>query len=330
MQTEIIGEELATPRAVEELRADGVVALPTETVYGLAGAALVPTAVAKIFQAKDRPKFNPLIVHLPDIGWLEKVAHVDPETKEIVDGLTRAFWPGPFTIVLPKTDLVPDLVTAGLNTVAVRMSAHPVFQKVIRAFGRPLAAPSANRFGRISPTIAQDVESELGGRIPLIVDGGRTTHGIESTVVAVPAGYIEILRPGPITDEALRGMGFQPMNRQGADVTAGPLRSPGMLPTHYSPATPLRVVDRAGSFQSDSVQKLGLLAWRPVEKPERFACIRYLTETGDLREAAANLFRALRELDDAGLDLIVAERVPNEGLGGAINDRLNRAAGSRG
>jgi len=189
------------------LRRGELVILPTETVYGLAADALSATAVAKIFETKQRPHFDPLIVHLPGPDWLEKIAVIKGDARPLIERLATAFWPGPLTMVLPKTEWIPSLVTAGLTTVAVRMSAHPIFREVVQSFGQPLAAPSANRFGRISPTTAADVLEELVGRIPLIVDGGSTTHGIESTVIAPRGGVIEILRPGPITREELESFG---------------------------------------------------------------------------------------------------------------------------
>jgi L-threonylcarbamoyladenylate synthase len=329
------GRVLAEPAIAEVARLLGageIVALPTETVYGLAADALNAVAVAKIFEAKERPRFDPLIVHLPDQSWFEEVVNVDTPDNELVQKLANAFWPGPFTMVLPKKALVPDIVTAGLDTVAVRISAHPVFGEIIRAFGRPLAAPSANRFGRISPTTAEHVLDELGGRIPLIVDGGPTMHGLESTIVWVQHGKIAILRRGPVTADDLRGSGFRPEEeKQGrgnwleADATT-PLRAPGQLPSHYAPATPLRLVNHAEAFVSPPNQRVGLVAWNLVSAKEKFAAIRYLSAKQDLREAAANLFRYLRELDAGNLDLIVAERVPEKGLGAAINDRLRRAA----
>src|SRR5919109_124408 len=186
--------EKAISIAVELLRKGEIVALPTETVYGLAADALNPIAVAKIFEAKGRPRFDPLIVHLPDRNWLEKVVDLRDEDRQLVLKLAAKFWPGPLTIVLPRKTIVPEIVTAGLDTVAVRVSAHPVFAEIVRAFGAPLAAPSANRFGRISPTTAQHVFDELSGRVRLIIDGGATPHGIESTIVAVRNGKIDILR----------------------------------------------------------------------------------------------------------------------------------------
>jgi len=305
--------------AVELLRSGEVVALPTETVYGLAADALNSIAVAKIFEAKGRPHFDPLIVHLPDRDWLEKVADIPAQDRQSILKLAEKFWPGPFTIVLPKQKIVPDIVTAGLDTVAVRISAHPVFAEIIRAFGAPLAAPSANRFGRVSPTTAQHVFDELSGRVPLIVDAGPTPHGIESTIVAVHDGKIDILRRGPITADQLSGFGRVEIATERERISA-----PGQLPSHYAPKTPLRFVEDLKSFKSE--KRCGLLAWNPAKKDERFVAIRNLSERQDLREAAANLFRYLRELDALDVDLIVAERVPETGLGAAILDRLQRAS----
>jgi len=222
---------------------------------------------------------------------------------------------------LPKSEIIPDIVTAGLDTVAVRISSHPVFAQIIRVFGRPLAAPSANRFGRVSPTTAQHVCDELDGRIPLIVDGGPTAHGIESTIVAVRDDKIHILRRGPITTEQLSKFGK-------IDIVApiGRVSVPGQLPTHYAPRTPLRLIEDAGGFSPEKNQRVGLLAWNAVKLEKNFAIVRCLSDRQDLRQAAANLFCHLRELDQSDLDLIVAEQVPDRGLGAAIMDRLQRAA----
>jgi L-threonylcarbamoyladenylate synthase len=315
--------EISTDRtaAVELLRNGEIVALPTETVYGLAADALNPIAVAKIFEAKERPRFDPLIVHLPDRDWLEKIDVVAPQDRQLILQLTEKFWPGPFTMLLPKRDVVPDIVTAGLDTVAVRISAHAVFSEIIRELGKPLAAPSANRFGRISPTTAQHVADELGGRIPLIVDAGPTSHGIESTIVAIRGRKIDILRRGPVTDEQLAQFGPVAFVASHKKISA-----PGQLPSHYAPKTPLRLVDDVQSFALEASQRAALLAWTPVEKDERFVAVRNLSAQQNLREAGANLFRYLRELDELDVDLIVAERVPPQGLGAAILDRLQRAA----
>ena len=329
MKTVISTDRVA---AVELLRKSDVVALPTETVYGLAAKALNPITVAKIFEVKERPRFDPLIVHLPNREWLERIVDVPASDQQLIGKMVDKLWPGPFTIILPKRDIVPDIVTAGLDTVAVRLCAHPVFAEIVGELDEPLAAPSANRFGRVSPTTAQHVLDELDGRIPLIVDAGPTEHGIESTIVALRDGRIAVLRSGPITHEQLS---------QFADIVSVTLiqriSAPGQLPSHYMPTTPLRLIDNAEAFPPQKKQRVGLLAWsgafpRPTSPQletrfsEAFAAVRNLSDRGDLREAASNLFRYLRELDALGLDLIIAERVPSRGLGAAIMDRLERAS----
>jgi len=325
--------EISTDRnaAVELLRNGQVVALPTETVYGLAADALNPIAVTKIFEAKGRPRFDPLIVHLPEQDWLEKIADLPAlataspsdggQDRQLILQLGKKFWPGPLTMILPKRGIVPEIVTAGLDTVAVRISAHPAFAEIIRAFGKPLAAPSANRFGRISPTTAEHVLDELDGHISLVIDAGPTTHGIESTIVAVRDGKIDILRRGPVTSEQLSAFGKVDIAKEREKISA-----PGQLPSHYAPKTPLRIVDDLKSFAPERNKRCALLAWNPVKNDERFGAVRNLSEKQDLREAAANLFRSLRELDELDLDLIVAERVPGQELGAAILDRLQRAS----
>lgn len=331
MQTDVLPTFTTTERAealthaVALLRRGDLVALPTETVYGLAANALDPIAVAKIFEAKERPRFDPLIVHLPNREWLERIASVPAKHRQVIGKLADKFWPGALTLVLPKRKIVPDIVTAGLDTVAVRLSAHPVFAEIVGELNEPLAAPSANRFGRVSPTTARHVLDELDGRIPLIIDGGPTEHGIESTIVAVQGGKIAILRRGPITHEEL--------SEFAEVVTAAETRrisAPGQLPSHYAPTTPLRLIHNAEDFFPQTDQRVGLLAWESnggsAAIRERFAAVRNLSKRQDLREAAAKLFRYLRELDALGLDLIVAERVPVDGLGAAILDRLARAS----
>jgi L-threonylcarbamoyladenylate synthase len=312
---------MAIEKAGMLLRGSEIVALPTETVYGLAADALNWIAVAKIFEAKERPRFDPLIVHLPDRDWLEKVVDLPAQDRQLILKLADACWPGPFTMVLPKREIVPEIVTAGLDTVAVRVSVHPVFSEIIRALGKPLAAPSANRFGRTSPTTAQDVLDELKERIPLIIDAGPTLHGIESTIVAIRAGGIHILRYGPITEEQLSEFG-----KIDNVASAEKVSAPGQMPTHYAPKTLLRLIEDINSFVPNRNQRIGLLAWNPVESRKNFAAVRCLSERQDLGEAAANLFRYLRELDAEDVDLIVAEQVPDRGLGAAIMDRLRRAA----
>ena len=323
--------------AVELLRQGETVALPTETVYGLAADALNPIAVTKIFEAKQRPRFDPLIVHLPNREWVEKIADLPEHGRQLISKLADTFWPGPFTIVLPKRGTVPEIVTAGLDTVAMRISAHPVFSEIVYVFGKPLAAPSANRFGRVSPTTAQHVLEELDKRIPLIIDGGPTQHGLESTIATVRANSIDILRQGPITARQLSE--FADVNIVAS--SSRKIAAPGQLPSHYAPKTALYLIDSADSFFPEKNQRVGLLAWHPISRKGdlqivqrgigdrrslKFAAVRALSVRQDLREAAANLFRYLRELDMLGLDVIVAERVPSQGLGAAILDRLERAS----
>ncbi len=315
MKTRIVPPD-AVGEVVGALRAGAAVALPSETVYGLAADALDGVAVAKIFEAKERPFFDPLIVHVADLAGLGRIAELG---GGLVGKLMEEFWPGPLTFILPRRAAVPDLVTAGLETVAVRCPAHPLFREVLQALGRPLAAPSANRFGRISPTTAAHVESELGGRIPLILDGGPSGHGLESTIVRVRDGVIEVLRPGPVTMEMLRRHAPVELTRN----FAGQPLVPGALPSHYAPRTPLVLAENPTA----DAPAWGLLAWRTPPEGHGFARVEVLSPAGSMTEAAARLFGCLRRLDESGVDRIVAEPVPEEGLGVAIMDRLRRAAG---
>ena len=251
--------------AVELLRKGEIVALPTETVYGLAADALNPIAVAKIFEAKERPRFDPLIVHLPSRDWLEKVVDLPSRDRKLILTLADNFWPGPLTMVLPKRDTIPDIVTAGLDAVAVRISAHPVFSDVAFAFGKPLAAPSANRFGRVSPTTAQHVFDELDGRIPLIIDAGPTHHGLESTIVSVRGNSIDILRRGPVTAEQLSEFAK-------VELVASPARKfqrRDNCRRIMRRGRRLRLIDNVESYSPPKNQSIGLLAWYPVSGKER-------------------------------------------------------------
>ncbi|HEY5778133.1 MAG TPA: L-threonylcarbamoyladenylate synthase, partial [Terrimicrobiaceae bacterium] len=254
MKTRVVAAPEGLEQAVELLAGGELVALPTETVYGLGAAALNPVACAKIFEAKERPLSDPLIVHLPDRQWLERLGRPD----ELALRLAKAFWPGPLTLVIPRRDLVPDLATAGQTTVALRMSAHPVFERVSRLYGKPIAAPSANRFGRISPTTASHVLAELGGRIPLIVDGGPCVHGIESTIVRVREQGVEILRHGPITSERLSEFGI-------VVPSQGSILAPGSMESHYAPNTRLIIsahltgLDNTGTVGFP--KRTGFLLW---------------------------------------------------------------------
>lgn len=311
---------MAAAEAARLWRAGEIVVVPTETVYGLAADALNPEGVAKIFEAKQRPTFNPLIVHLPDSEWLQRLTAPGAVTP-LVEQLTKAYWPGPLTLVLPASPEVPELVRAGLPTVAVRRSSHPVLQRCMEEFHRPLAAPSANRFGRITPTTGRAALSELDGRVPLILDAGPSEGGLESTIVAVSGDGLSLLRSGPVTLEMLEPFGKVAIAaEEGSQPSA-----PGRLAAHYAPATPLVLCEHRKEVELKRHGKTGLLAWRPGPVAG-FDKVVWLSEKGDLREAAANLFAGMRKLDESGLSLIIAERPPRQGLGLAINDRLNRAA----
>lgn len=311
------GEITAAAReAAELLRHGGVVAVPTETVYGLACDALNADAAAKVFAAKERPSFDPLIVHVADASWIETLSDVAGPAESLAHRLAQAFWPGPLTMVLPAKDLVPDLVRSGLPTVALRCSAHPAMAALVQELGRPLAAPSANRFGRISPVTAQDVIDELGGRIPLVLDGGACRHGLESTIIAVEDGRLVLLRPGPVTAEELEN--FAPVERA---VRGGAVSAPGMLESHYAPRTPLRLWPDDSPLPDDAAAS-GLLAFGAVRPG--FAAVEVLPS--DPADAAPLLFAALRRLDASGLPRIYAREIPESGLGMAIMDRLRRAA----
>ena len=327
----------AARRAVELLQAGEVVALPTETVYGLAANAFDEAAVAKIFETKHRPRFDPLIVHLPSAEDLHRVAVLPKEIAHAVGRVCADFWPGPLTLILPKTPAVPDLVTAGLSTVAVRVSAHPVFTKVARTLGQPLAAPSANRFGRISPTSAQGVMAELGGLIPLIVDGGACHHGLESTIIRIEPGektkpHFHLLRPGPITREQLREFGKVILPKKGPTGQHGFPEAPGQMASHYAPATPLRLIEDAGEFRPEPQKTYALLSFRG-DPQDGFMDLHPWKQvsilspgTGRLAEAAVRFFFVLRQLDESGADEIIAEPMSEAGLGLAMMDRLRRAS----
>ena len=310
-----------TESVVNLLEAGYPIALPTETVYGLAANALDLNAVLRIFQSKERPLFDPLIVHIPTREWLFEITDIPNEDWPIVEKLIGKFWPGPLTLVLPRKPIVPDIVTSGNDTVAVRMSAHPVFEHIVKAFGKPLAAPSANRFGRISPTCAEDVKEELNGRIHLIVDAGRTSLGVESTIVLIRAGKMIILRNGPVTAEDLGKCGEVSQASAGTKAMA-----PGQMKSHYAPRTPLELLPPDATPWCDGEGKAGLLAWCGADNIGAFRNVEILSPSGSLAEAAATLFQKLRRLDSFGLDRIVAESVPEFGIGVAIMDRLRKAA----
>ena len=327
-------EKKVVQEVVNLLDAGEVVALPTETVYGLGADALNPEAVAKVFAAKERPAFDPLIVHVGSYEQVDEVADVPEDIKEVVAKLMKAYWPGPLTLVLPKKDCVPDIVTSGLPTVAVRMSGHPIMKAVVRSLGKPIAAPSANRFGRISPTSANAVEKELSGRIPAIVDGGACREGLESTIVRPEAGekrpVLHLLRAGPVTKEMMQRFGRVERPKRNRSNEAP--EAPGQLESHYAPLTPLRLLKRIGDFKPEEGKKYGLLSYCGSEKTgfingHDWAQVEQLSPgNGKLAEAAVRFFYVLRQLDESGVDEIIAEPVSETGLGVAIMDKLRRAS----
>ncbi|MCC2113388.1 MAG: threonylcarbamoyl-AMP synthase [Hyphomicrobiales bacterium] len=314
--------DAALKRAViDVLAVGGLVGLPTETVYGLAADATNPQAVARIYAAKGRPQFNPLIAHM-EAG--EAAARHGLLNRD-AERLAKRFWPGPMTLVIPKRadTAIADLVTAGLDTVALRVPALPLARGLIAAFGRPIAAPSANRSGRISATTAADVVEELGEAVDLIVDAGPTNVGLESTIVACIDKRPVLLRPGGVSREEIEAVLGKPLevDRGGGDRPT----APGMLASHYAPATPVRL--DAHSAGPDEA----LLAFGPdlPDGADRAVAVQNLSPTGDLIEAAANLFQALRALDRIGAKCIAVAPIPEKGLGEAIRDRLVRAAAPR-
>lgn len=303
-------------KAAGAIRAGGLVAFPTETVYGLGANALDAKAVASIFEAKQRPSFDPLIVHVSDREMLLRVAQtIPPEAQQLLEH----FWPGPLTLVLPKSDALPGIVTSGLPTVAVRMPGHPVALELIRRSGLPIAAPSANPFGYLSPTRAQHVERMLGDRVDLILDGGPTTFGVESTILFLGKKPV-VLRFGAVPLEELEAVvgKIEPQ----ISPKEKPL-VPGQLPQHYAPRTPIQIA-KPEEVPADMCSKVGYLAFKEV--PKGFGVVKLLSARGDLLEAAAHLFEALHQLDRLGLEIIYAEPIPEEGLGRAIMDRLRRAS----
>lgn len=309
--------------AAETLRTGKLCAIATETVYGLGANALDERAVARVFAAKNRPHFDPLIVHVISDDWLMRlVTEVPPAARQ----LAAAFWPGPLTLVLPKTDLVPDLVTSGLPCVAIRMPAHPQARELLRLVNLPIAAPSANPFGQLSPTTAQHVADSLGDKIDLILDGGPASVGVESTVVNATTEDVEILRHGGITQEQIEAVLGRPVRSRLSHVGAAP--SPGMLLQHYAPTTPLLVMSDWRSLPIDR-QRTGLMLLQAEESAADFGAVEILTADGDLTTAAARFFAALRRLDEHQLDQLIAEPFPETGLGRALNDRLTRAAHKR-
>jgi L-threonylcarbamoyladenylate synthase len=317
-------DEAAVARAARCLSDGGLVAFPTETVYGLGADAAQPRAIARLYEAKGRPSFNPLIVHVADLAAAERIARFDATAIE----LAEAFWPGPLTLVVPKTAdcTVAELATAGLDTVAMRVPRHPVARAILRAFDGAVVAPSANLSGHVSPTTAAHVASDLSRRIDLILDGGAVDVGVESTIVACFETPM-LLRPGGLPREAIERVLGHPLQRLPEDAVndnAQPL-APGMLASHYAPRTPVRL--DASHVEPDEA----LLAFgrADIDGARAAKAAMNLSETCDLAEAAANLFGYLRALDAKNARAIAVMAVPHHGLGEAINDRLRRAAMGR-
>jgi L-threonylcarbamoyladenylate synthase len=298
------------------LEAGEIVAIPTETVYGLAANALNEEAVLKIFEVKNRPHFDPLIIHTHNILEIEKYVTVIPEKAK---QLLQKFSPGPLTLLLPKKDIVPDLVTSGLDTVAVRIPDHPIALRLLRQLDFPLAAPSANPFGYISPTTAQHVIDQLQHKIPYVLDGGATTVGVESTIIGFEKDEVIVYRLGGLAIEQIsKVVGDVKMN---TNESSNP-KTPGMLKSHYAPAKKL-VFNPTEKVNADRV---GVIAFDKLLPGYDGVHQILLSPSGDLHEAAKNLFSSMRQLDNSEVDVIIAVQFPEEGLGLAINDRLKRAA----
>lgn len=313
-------EELT--RAAAIIRNGGTVAFPTETVYGLGANALDAAAAAKIFAAKERPSFDPLIVHIHEMSQLALLTTKLPENAQL---LVDRFWPGPLTIVVPKRKVVPDIVTAGLPNVGIRMPNHPVALALLREAGVPVAAPSANKFGCISPTCADHVRSQLGDSIDAILDGGSCSVGIESTIVSFAHEKPLLLRPGGLAAESIENI-IGKLSRPDANSLTS--ASPGRALRHYAPYTPMHLGVDAAEIPG---LRRGLLLFgrQPPEITRHYTAVEVLSEEGDLNEAACNLFAAMRRLDALKLDIIETTAIPMHGLGLAINDRLSRASQPR-
>ena len=304
--------------AADEIKKGGLIAFPTETVYGLGADGFNPLAVAKIFETKKRPAFNPLILHINSISQLHKITEINNPKAEL---LINKFWPGPLTFVFKKKNIVPDIVTAGKDTVAVRMPANRTALELIFNAGTPIAAPSANKFGRLSPTTAQHVEEQLGRKIDFILDDGKCEVGVESTILQITDNQIILLRPGGLPVEDIEStINEKLLLRENTDN----INSPGLFKSHYAPNTPIKFINEI-NLENYSDKKVGALLWNSNNHNFNFTKVKYLSLEGDLREAAANLFIYLHELENENLDLIVCEKISEAGLGKAIMDRLQKA-----
>ena len=314
----MIGQNIDT--AKELLDKGEVVAIPTETVYGLGGNALNVDAVLKIFSVKNRPSFDPLIIHL---AYFDQVKEYVISIPTILSDIAKAYTPGPITFLLPKKNLIPDLVTSGSQYVAVRIPAHAMCNALLKKLDYPLAAPSANPFGYISPTTAKHVENQLGNKIPYILDGGHANIGIESTIVGIEGGKLTVYRKGGLDIEVLKSWDSNIIIKDHS--TSQPM-SPGLLSNHYAPNTPIFIGNIEELIDRSNHKKIGVLCYNQKQKSNKTLVQKVLSPNGNSYEAAKNLFDYLRFLDDSLLDVIYTELVPEAGLGSAINDRLKRAA----
>jgi L-threonylcarbamoyladenylate synthase len=329
--TRLLGvEPVHINEAAAVLRRGGLVAFPTETVYGLGASALDPSAVQRIFTAKDRPATNPVIVHMASVEQLPLVAHLPPVIDRMLNRLAERFWPGPLTLVVPKTAAVPDAVTAGGPTVAVRVPAHLVALALLTAVGVPLAAPSANRSTEVSPTTAEHVIRSIGGRIDMVLDGGPTSGGIESTVLDLTTDPPRLLRPGLVSVRQLQAV-IGPVtlaSRRAADTEDAPLPSPGMMAKHYAPRAALELADDDGRMRVEELvrqgHRVGWLTWPTAANVPTAVRIKMPSEATSY---AARLYAALHDLDAANVGRIVVARPPDDEEWLAIFDRLRRASG---
>ena len=324
-------------QGAEILKNGGLVAFPTETVYGLGADAFNAEALAKVFEVKGRPHFDPLIIHIASIETLDKVANLSllsEETRKKLFLLAENLWPGPLSIILLKSEKIPGIATAGLQTAAFRFPDHEAAQKLISLSTGAVAAPSANPFGSLSPTRAEHVRNGLGEKVDIILDGGSARIGLESTVLDITGDFFKILRPGGTPKEAIEKLIGTVADGSSVADTAGALVSPGQLKSHYAPGTPLFVFNKEEIINKTFEKDCAFLffdgttkdTWINMQKPPSAAIIRVLSEKGETLEAASRLFEVLHELDSLNVSQIFAQLAPNEGLGEAINDRLKRGA----
>lgn len=313
-------DDAVIKQGAELIKKGSLVAFPTETVYGLGANALSAEAVAGIFEAKKRPFFDPLICHVSD---MEMLASIVKEMPKSIIPLIEKFWPGPLTVVLPKADIIPDIVTAGLDTVAVRMPSHPIALSLIKQSGVPIAAPSANPFGYLSPTTAEHVKDGLKNNVDLIIDGGKCSVGVESTIIRIGNDGNYLLRPGGIPLEEIESLTGPLLRPEKVDIPD----APGLLPSHYSPHSKVIIVEEGEQIPDEA--NICLLSFQKKRTLQNVLNQLVLSEKGSEREAAANLFTYLHMLDDCKPDIIYAERVPEIGLGLAVMNRLRKAAAEK-